>query len=386
MTPDVLGPARLGPVRLRNRVIKAATAEGKTPDGVVTDELIAFHRSLAEGGVGVSTLAGCAVATDGVTAAGQIVVRPEVVPGLRRLTDAIHDGGAAAAVQLNHAGPVGDVRAIGGPAVAPGKLFSLISLRNSRPATEDDIERVTQGFVDSALLSVEAGFDVVELHMGHNYFISSFLSPKLNKRTDRRGGSLGNRASIAREIARRVRDAVQDRAAVIAKLSMDDGVPGGTWLDESLQTARWLSEDGALDAIELTVGSSLYNPMYLFKGDTPIAEFAAVMPQPVKLGVQMFGKLALKEYPYRDLFLLEQARQFLSVVKTPLILLGGVTDPAGMDTAMDAGFEFVAIGRALLREPDLINRIAADAGKRSLCIHCNKCMPTIYTGTRCVLA
>ncbi|MFC7449071.1 NADH:flavin oxidoreductase [Rhodococcus daqingensis] len=386
MTPDVLAPARLGPIRLRNRVIKAATAEGMTPEGVVTDDLIAFHRSLAEGGVGISTLAGCAVAPDGVTAAGQIVVRPEVVAGLRRLTDAIHDGGAAASVQLNHAGPVGDVRASGRPAVAPGKLFSLISLRNSRPATEGDIERITQGFVDSARLSVEAGFDVVELHMGHNYFISSFLSPKLNKRNDRRGGSLENRASIAREIARRVRDAVQDRAAVIAKLSMDDGVPGGTWLDESLQTAQWLSEDGALDAIELTVGSSLYNPMYLFKGDTPIAEFAAVMPQPVKLGVQVFGKLALKEYPYRDLFLLDQARQFLPVVKTPLILLGGVTDRAGMDTAMDAGFEFVAIGRALLREPDLINRIAADAGKRSLCIHCNKCMPTIYTGTHCVLA
>ncbi|WP_024792870.1 NADH:flavin oxidoreductase [Tomitella biformata] len=382
---DILAPARLGPVTVRNRIIKAATAEGMTPDGLVTDELIDFHRRLAQGGIGVTTLAGCAVAPDAPSATGQIVLRREAVPGLRRLTDAVHAEGAAASVQINHAGPVADVRANGLPAIAPGKLFSLISLRNSRPATAADIERVTQNFVDAALLAVESGFDVVELHMGHNYFVSSFLSPKLNKRTDGFGGALENRARVARDVARRVRDAVQDKAAIIAKLSMDDGVPGGTWLDEALQTAQWLDQDGSLDALEMTVGSSLYNPMYLFKGEAPVADFAAVMPQPVKLGVQMFGKLALKEYPYRDLYLLEQARQFLPVVKTPLILLGGVTDRAGMDTAMAEGFGFVAIGRALLREPDLINQIAANPGKRSLCVHCNRCMPTVYTGTRCVL-
>ncbi|MCJ0902799.1 NADH:flavin oxidoreductase [Rhodococcus sp. ARC_M6] len=381
----VFGAATLGPTKLRNRTIKAATFEGMTPDGSVTEELIAFHRAQALGGVAVTTVAGCAVSADGASTGGQIVMRPAVVPGLRRLTDVVHEAGAAASIQLNHAGPVADVRANGHPAVAPGKVFSFISLRNSKAASEVDIERITQDFVNGALHAVDAGFDVIEIHMGHNYFISSMLSPKLNKRTDGHGGSLSNRARMARDVAKRVREVVGDRAAVIAKLSMDDGVPGGTWIDEALQTAQWLDEDGALDALELTVGSSLLNPMYLFKGESPITEFAAVMPQPVKLGTQLFGKLVLKEYPYQDLFLLEQARQFIPAVKVPLILLGGITDRAGMDTAMGEGFSFVAIGRALLREPDLINQIKADNHKRSLCIHCNRCMPTTYTGTRCVL-
>ena len=383
--PDVLAPARLGPVRLRNRTIKAATSEGLAPEGLVTDRLVEFHRAMAAGGIGMSTLAYCAVGPDGRSAQGQIVMNRAALPGLRRLTDAVHAEGAAVSAQLGHAGPVADVRTNGVPALAPGKLFSLVNLRNSRPATPDDIERVVQAHVDAALLAEEAGFDAVELHMGHHYFISSFLSPKLNKRTDGYGGTLENRARVARAVARRVYDAVGGRLAVIGKINMDDGVPGGIWLDEAIETARLLDGDGFLDALELTVGSSLYNQMYLFRGDVPVREFAEVMPQPVKAGVRLFGKSVMHEYPYRPLFMLDQARQFVGAVQTPLVLLGGVTDRAGMDRGMAEGFGFVALGRALLREPDLINRIGSDPGKTSLCIHCNKCMPTVYTGTRCVL-
>lgn len=83
--------------------------------------------------------------------------------------------------------------------------------------------------------------------------------------------------------------------------------------------------------------------------------------------------------------MLEHARQIRAAVALPLVLLGGVTDRAGMDTAMAEGFEFVAMARALLREPDLVNRIRAESRTQSLCIHCNKCMPTIFSGARCVL-
>ncbi len=156
------------------------------------------------------------------------------------------------------------------------------------------------------------------------------------------------------------------RFAILAKLNMDDGVPGGFWVDEAIQVAQWLEASGSVDALELTMGSSLLNPMYLFKGDAPIREFAAAMPQPVRLGVQLVGKSMLHTYPYKPLFMLEQARQIRAAVKLPLVLLGGVTDKAGMDTAMAEGFEFVAMARALLREPDLINRIAAE----SISNHC----------------
>ncbi|WP_280235884.1 NADH:flavin oxidoreductase [Nocardia cyriacigeorgica] len=384
-TPDVLAPAKLGPITLRNRIIKSATFEGKTPNALVTDELIEFHRRPAAGGVGMSTVAYCAVAPEGRTEHGQLWMRPEVMPGLRRLTDAIHAEGAAASAQLGHAGPVANEKSTGYPALAPSRSFNPLSMRMIRSASTDDIARITAAHGTAAQMAVDAGFDAVEIHFGHNYFASSFLSPKLNKRNDSFGGALENRARVVLDTARAVREAVGDKIAILAKLNMDDGVPGGFWVDEAIQVAQWLETDGSVDALELTMGSSLLNPMYLFKGDAPIREFAAAMPQPVRLGVQLVGKHMIHAYPYRDLFMLEQARQIRAAVDLPLVLLGGVTDKAGMDTAMAEGFEFVAMARALLREPDLINRIAEDSHTKSLCIHCNKCMPTIFSGARCVL-
>ena len=191
---------------------------------------------------------------------------------------------------------------------------------------------------------------------------------------------------LARDVARAVRAAVGGQLAITAKLNMDDGVPGGFWLDESIQVAHWLEADGSVDALELTAGSSLLNPMYLFTGDAPIREFAAAFPQPLRAGIQLAGGRFLRSYPYQEAYLLDRARQFRAALTLPLILLGGITCKETMDLAMAEGFAFVALARALLREPDLVQRMQADPGTRSLCIHCNKCMPTIYRGTHCVLA
>ncbi|WP_019547401.1 NADH:flavin oxidoreductase [Streptomyces sulphureus] len=383
--PDPLAPARLGPLELRNRTIKAATYEGLSRHGLVTEELIDFHRRPAAGGVGMTTVAYCAVAPDGRTDRHQILWRPEAAAGLRKLTDAVHAEGAAISAQLGHAGPVADPKGNKAPSLGPGRIFHKTTLSLTKAATLSDIRRVVRAHGDAARMAVEVGFDAVEVHLGHNYLASSFLSPKLNRRDDAYGGSLENRARLARETARAVRDAVGDRIAIIAKLNMDDGVPGGFWLDEAIRVAEWLEEDGSVDALEMTSGSSLDNPMYLFKGDAPLDDFAAVMPQPIKLGVKLLGKRILRAYPYKDAYLLDDARQIRAAVKLPMILLGGVTSKEVMDTAMAEGFEFVAMGRALLREPDLVHRIAEDERVRSLCIHCNKCMPTNYTGTHCVL-
>ncbi|MEN0139908.1 MAG: NADH:flavin oxidoreductase [Rhodococcus sp. (in: high G+C Gram-positive bacteria)] len=382
---DPLAPAKLGPITLRNRVIKAATFEGLTPKGLVTDELIDFHRQPAAGGVGMTTVAYCAVAPDGRTSPGQIQWTDETMPGLRKLTDAIHAEGAAVSAQIGHAGPVAASKYIGYPALGPSRAFRMTTQNFSTPATAADIARIVEAHANAARRAAEAGFDAVEIHFGHNYLISSFLSPKVNKRTDEYGGSLANRARFALDAARAVRDAVGDRIAILAKLSMDDGVPGGFWVDEAIQVAQWLERDGSLDALELTAGSSLLNPMYLFKGDAPLREFAAVMPQPTKLGIRLVGKHFLKEYPYRDAYLLEDARQIRAAVTMPLVLLGGITGKATMDLAMEEGFQFVAVARALLREPDLVNRIAEETHNPGLCIHCNKCMTAIYGGTHCVL-
>ncbi|MGW4125694.1 NADH:flavin oxidoreductase [Nocardia sp. NPDC004711] len=384
--PDVLAPAQLGPVTLRNRIIKSATFEHMAPGALVSDELIDFHRQVAAGGVGMTTVAYCAVAPEGRTEADQIWMREEAVPGLRRLTDAVHAEGAAISAQIGHAGPVAGAKSNGLPALSASRRISPMGPQVTHAATVADIERIRTAHGTATRLAIESGFDAVEIHFGHNYFASSFLSPILNRRKDAYGGSLRNRARLLREVAAEVREAAGNRIAVVAKLNMDDGVPGGFWLDEAIQVAQWLEADGSLDAIELTIGSSLLNPMYLFKGEAPLDEFAAVMSPLMRFGMKLAGKFFLHNYPYQDLFMLDAARQIRANVSMPLVLLGGITDKAAMDTAMAEGFEFVAMARALLREPDLINRIREDHEKTSLCIHCNKCMPTIFYDTHCPLA
>jgi 2,4-dienoyl-CoA reductase-like NADH-dependent reductase (Old Yellow Enzyme family) len=392
--PDVFAPATLGPLTLRNRTIKAATFEAATPDGVVTDDLIEYHRRPAAGGVGMTTVAYCAVTPGGRTERRQIWMRPEAVAGLRALTDAIHAEGAAISAQIGHAGPVADARSNKARALAPVRFFNPIAMRFARRASRDDIADVVAAHADAARFAIESGFDAVEIHLGHNYFASSFLSPMINRRDDEYGGSLENRAKVARSMVLAVRSAVQkyavgDRIAVTAKLNMSDGVRGGIAVEESLRTAKWLQDDGGLDAIELTAGSSLVNPMYLFRGDAPVKEFAGVFKPPLRWGVRLMGRKFLREYPYREAYLLDQARLFRAELSMPLILLGGITNRETMDLAMAEGFQFVAMARALLAEPDLLNRIAADGDKRSVqseCTHCNQCMPTVYSHTHCVLA
>jgi 2,4-dienoyl-CoA reductase-like NADH-dependent reductase (Old Yellow Enzyme family) len=246
-----------------------------------------------------------------------------------------------------------------------------------------DIERITAAHADAAVRAIEAGFDAVEIHLGHSYLASAFLSPKINHRKDEYGGPLANRAKFARGILRAVRDAVGDRIAILTKLNMSDGVRGGISVEEAIQTAQWIEADGTVDGFEMTAGSSLLNPMYLFRGGAPVGEFVGVMPQPVRTAMRLAGRRFIREYPYRDAYLLENAREVRREIRTPMVLLGGITDRNSMDLAMDEGFEFVAMARALLREPDLVNRIATDAATPSLCIHCNRCMPTNFVGTHC---
>ena len=385
---DVFGEAKLGPVTLRNRIIKAATFEASTPDALVTDDLIRYHRLPAAGGIGMTTVAYCAVSPGGRTDGWQLWMRPEAVPGLRRLTDAIHAEGAAISAQIGHAGPVANSRTNKAKAYAPVRFFNPLSMRFAKKASSGDIDDITAAHANAARLAVESGFDAVEVHLGHNYLASSFLSPLINRRTDEFGGSLANRAKVARGLVRAVRQAVGDRIAVTAKLNMSDGVRGGISLEESLQTATWLQEDGGLDALELTAGSSLLNPLYLFRGDAPIKEFANAFKPPLRWGIRMSGKKFLREYPYREAYLMDQAKQFRAELHMPLILLGGITNRETMDLAMAEGFDFVAMGRAVLAEPDLVNRIKADGDAhsvRSLCTHCNKCMATIYSQTHCVV-
>jgi 2,4-dienoyl-CoA reductase-like NADH-dependent reductase (Old Yellow Enzyme family) len=296
--PEVFAPATLGPLTLRNRIIKAATFEGVMPGGTVSDALVEFHRAVAAGGVAMTTVAYLAVSPEGRTDRHCLLLTEDNRAGLRRLTDAVHAEGAAAAAQIGHAGPVANARSNRAPALAPSGGFTPMGSR-LRAVDAAGIERINEDYRRAARLAVEAGFDSIEVHVGHNYLLSAFLSPKLNRRDDQFGGSVENRARFARAVLRTVRDEVGPNTAVTAKLNMADGVDGGLWLEDSLEVASLVERDGTLDALELTGGSSLANPMYLFRGEAPMQEFAATLPPPVRLGFRLIGSASCAATPTR---------------------------------------------------------------------------------------
>jgi 2,4-dienoyl-CoA reductase-like NADH-dependent reductase (Old Yellow Enzyme family) len=178
---------------------------------------------------------------------------------------------------------------------------------------------------------------------------------------------------------------VGDSVAVTAKLNMSDGVRGGLEPGESLAAARLLAATGRLDALQLTGGGSQLNQMFMFRGDPPRKEFAAAFHGTQRLGFQLAGRVLFRRYPFEEAYFLPLARQFRDALTLPLTLLGGISSVESIQSAMRSGFDFVAMGRALLREPDLVARMQAGTAVRGTCTHCNKCIPSIYTGTRCVL-
>ncbi len=239
---------------MKNRIIKSATFEGASPRGAVTDDLVGFHERIARGGAAMTTVAYLAVAPEGRTDRHCVLLGPGSVGGLSRLTEAVHAAGALASAQIGHAGPVANSKSNGAPALSPSRRFGA-SGALTRAATAGDIARITDDYRQGAARAVEAGFDCIEIHLGHNYLLSAFLSPRLNRRTDGWGGSLEHRARFPRQVVAAVREGAGDAVAVTAKLNMADGVPGGFDVPESTMFARMLEEDGHLDALELTGGA-----------------------------------------------------------------------------------------------------------------------------------
>ena len=233
---------------------------------------------------------------------------------------------------------------------------------------------------------MEAGFDALEIHCGHGYLLSQFLCPWNNRRRDAYGGSLENRARFPRRVARAVRRAAGDRVAVTAKLNMDDGFEGGLALEEGLQVARWLEEDGSVDALQLTGGHTTRTPMYLMRGEVPLQGMIENQQGFVRrLGFRLLGRLLVRRYEFEEAFFLPNARRFREALSLPLMLLGGVTRLETMERALGEGFDFLALGRALIRDPDLVERMRAGELDAARCVPCNQCMVEMERGgTRCV--
>lgn len=388
---DAFAAARLGSLALRNRVIKTATYEGMCPGGLPSDALVEHHRALAAGGVALTTVAYCAVAPDGRTFAEQMVMRPETLSPLRRVTDAVHREGGAASLQLGHCGwftknrelstwlPRGPSPVVNQYGIAAGKPFGL-----AMDARE--IAQVIEDFGRAAGRAREAGFDAVELHLGHGYLLSQFLCPATNRRTDDWGGELAGRARLSLAVLRRVREVVGAGYPVLCKTNLRDGFRGGLELEDGVGLAKLLEVEGA-DALVLSGGFTSRSPFYLFRGRRPLAEMiAAEKSRLQKLALRWFGANVIREYPFEEMFFLEQARAVRAAVRMPLVLLGGIVSRANVERAMAEGFDFVALGRALIADPDLVRRMQADPSARSRCTHCNVCVAEMdLGGVRCVL-
>ena len=376
---DPFSPFRLAGLALRNRIIKTATFEGMSPGGCVSAALIEHHRALAKGKVAMTTVAYCAVTPDGRTFRDQLHMRPELVPDLRALTAAVHSEGAAASLQLGHCGAFcNNHDLVRRRPMGPSRALNLVGALSGRvladAMSEAEIEEVTGAFVGAARLAREAGFDAVELHLGHGYLLSQFLSPGTNVRRDGFGGSLENRARFPLSVVERVRAALPAQMPVLAKLNLRDGFRGGLELDESVQVARWLEARGS-DALVLSGGFVSRNPFYLFRGERPLRQMIAVEKSwAQKLALAVFGPALIHAYAFEPLYFLPLARQVRRAVRMPLVLLGGIKSHDDLDMAMREGFDLAAMGRALIHDPALIGKYAAGLARESGCVPCNQCV------------
>jgi len=387
----VFTPGRLGALEVRNRVIKAATYEGMCPGGLPSDALVRHHRDLAAGGVGMTTVAYCAVSPNGRTFEEQMVMRAAVVPRLKVLTDAVHAEGAAVSLQLGHCGyfskntELPGHRSLG-PSFRVNEYGLMSGIPFARRMTEDDLATVIEEFGAAAAGAVSAGFDAVELHLGHGYLLSQFISPATNRRSDRWGGSLDNRMRLPLAVVERVRAAVPSGFPILAKTNLRDGFRGGLEVAESIGVAQRLEAAG-VTALVLSGGFTSKTPFYLFRGPRPLKEMIEVEKSwPQKLALRLFGSYIIKAYPFTEMFFLEDARHIRQAVRMPLVLLGGILSLDNLEVAMHEGFDFVAMGRALIADPDLVHRMQRGEATRSRCNSCNKCVAEMDRhGVRCVL-
>lgn len=392
MSNSIFSPFQLGNITLRNRFIKAATYEGMTPGGIPDENLIRFHRDIAAGGIAMTTLAYCGVHPDGRTFADQMVMSDAIAGPLSKLIGAVHAEGALISGQMAHCGgfsrnkPIRSKRPLG-PSFRFNEYGVFVGMPFSGTMKSSDMENTLDDYYKAGLFMKNIGFDAIELHMGHGYLLSQFLSPAWNKRNDEYGGSLENRMRFPMEVFDRVRCAVGKDFPILIKMNLDDGFKGGLTLDESIVIAKTLESKGA-DALILSGGTTAKTPMYLFRGESPLKDMIEVEKnQGQKIALRLFGSFIVKSMRYSPLFFMESSAKIRAAVKIPLVYLGGVSEREDAEKAIAQGFEMVQVGRALIKDPAMVAHMQADPAYLNGCNHCNICVATMDTkdGVFCVL-
>ena len=372
-------PATIGPLTLRNRTIRSAAFEGMAEHYSPSEKLYQYHTSVAAGGIGMTTLAYASVSRSGLSFESQLWMRPEIIPGLRRITDSIHSHGAAASIQLGHCGNMTHISTAGQIPIGASTGFNLYSPTIVRGMSRKEIAEVAKDFGRAVKTAREAGFDAVEIHAGHGYLISQFLSPYTNRRRDEYGGSLDNRMRFMRECMNEVMTAAGSDMAVIVKTNMYDGFKGGIEIPEALTIAKELEKCGA-HALVLSAGFVSRAPMVVMRGAMPLQTMTHYMhPWWLKYGVKAVGKYMIKSEPFKECYFLDDALKFRAELKLPLIYVGGIVSREGIEKVLGQGFQFVQMGRALINEPDFVNRMRDENRQRCGCDHVNYCIARMYS-------
>ena len=378
----IFTPVTIGPVTLRNRVIRSAAFENMAYGNSPSQDLYDYHVAVARGGVGMTTLAYASVNRSGLSFDGQLWMRPEIVPGLKRITDAVHAAGAKCSIQLGHCGNMTHRATCGCMPVGASSGFNLYSPTFVRGLKVAEIDELVEDFGRAVNLAREAGFDCVEIHAGHGYLISQFLSPYTNHRRDEYGGSLDNRMRLMRRVITRVLEAAGDDLGVVVKMNMHDGFRRGMQEAECLEVARELERLG-VHAIVLSAGFVSKAPMEVMRGAMPLKSMTHYM-DPWKFWwlralVRVFGRVMIPTVPYKEGYFLDDALKFRAAVKLPLIYVGGMVSRQKMEEVLAAGFQGLQMARALVRDTDFVNKLHSGEIVRSECGHSNYCIGRMYS-------
>lgn len=371
---------KLGPLLLRNRSIRAAAFEGMSEHHNVTDALINYHTSVVRGGVGMTTVAYASVSKNGLSFPHQLWMRKEIVPDLKKLTDSVHKEGAAVSVQIGHCGNMANGALTGVRPIAPSGGINWYGPTFPRGMKPRDIEEVKNDFKNAVHMAAQSGFDAVEVHAGHGYLISQYLSPYTNKRSDEYGGTFENRKRFMTKMLTAVREVIPTHMALIVKMNCWDGFESGITKEEGVLTAKAIEQCGA-DAVVVSGGFVSRAPMYVMRGKMPVDILAYFIHEGwKKCFVKLAGRLLIPSVPFTEGYFMEEAERIQRTIKIPVVLVGGMNSMQTIEKAMNKGFEWIAIARALIENPNFVNDLRNEVIEKSDCTICNYCVAKMYSG------
>lgn len=380
---------RLNDTELKNAFIKTAAYEGMYENGLPNQNLLEHHVNLAKGGVALTTISYGAVSPDGRTFKYQMYIHSESIEKLAEIAEKVHEAGGKVSIQLTHCGYFSKNSEKKRP-LAPSRVFNeygfLSGIAFSKAMTVADMNRISDDFAEAAIRLKRAGFDAIELHMGHGYLLSQFLSPWTNKRRDGYGGSISNRARFPLEVLKNVRERVGAEFPILVKLNLSDGFKRGFTLEECKYVSKELEKNGC-SALVLSGGFTSKTPFYLMRGDVPLwgmIQNGGSLAE--KITLALFGPFIIKKFPFKPNFFLDQAKEIKKITSMPLVYLGGVDSKEGIVEILNAGFQFIALGRPLIHDPGFLLKLASNEIEKTECNRCNKCIVEMDRGgVRCVL-